>query len=88
MQNSYRNDDSLKNKEFIILCLAFLNLTTRVRCAKQIFNLKNEQWRVFLCKFRHLEIICRHVKFGRDLKFIVWESRDKMNLPNIHGNCL
>ena len=42
------------------LSRAYLNLKTQ--CAKQIFNLKKEQWRVFLCKFRHLERFSRFVR--------------------------
>ena len=39
------------------------SLIRRHSVQNKIFNLKNEQWRVFLCKFRHLEIFCRHVGF-------------------------
>ena len=39
------------------------------------FNLKNEQWRVFLCKFRRLEIFCRHVGFMWKLGVDPWSKR-------------
>ena len=54
------------------LCRAFLNLKTQ--CARQIYNLKNEQWRVFLCKFRHLEIFCRHVRSMWKLRVDPWSK--------------
>ena len=52
---------------------------------KTIFNLKNEQWRVLLCKFRHP---CENWESTPGLKLIVWESHDRMKLPNCYAYCL
>ena len=46
---NYLGTTIYRKTQAFLFCLVFLNLETQ--CAKQIFNLKNEQRQVFLCIF-------------------------------------